>query len=161
MFVSEIMSTRVAECTEDSKLEDVFELIQKAEHGLVVVVDSLAHRVPIGVVTERSICEQVISRGKNPRTLSAVSVMDSRIKQVPQTELVENIADANHADAAAIVAIDDNRQVCGLVLKEKLKRAASAPLVSESCKPVFSARTSLPQTRANRISEIPAFGWMS
>ena len=47
MRVSEIMSRCVTVCTEDTGLEEVYELIQKCEHKLVVVVDSNAHRVPI------------------------------------------------------------------------------------------------------------------
>ena len=51
MFVKEIMSRCVMECTEDTGLEEVYDLIKKCDHGLVVVVDSHAHRVPIGVVS--------------------------------------------------------------------------------------------------------------
>src|SRR5215204_3293276 len=91
MFVSELMSTGLAECTEDTRLEDAFELIRKYDHGMVVVVDSIAHRVPIGIVTERSICEQLITRGRNARSLTAGSVMDSRIKKVHSSERVEDL----------------------------------------------------------------------
>ena len=159
MFVSEIMSTCLAECTEDTKLEEVFELIQKCDHGMAVVVDSVAHRVPIGVVTERSICEQIIKRGRNPRTLVAGSVMDSRIKKVLNSDLVENIAESHHDDISAIVAVDENRKVCGLVSKEKIRNAAQAVRKSYQHAPA----TTVPnvQARPHRISEIPAFGWMS
>ena len=159
MFVSEIMSTCVAECTEDTKLEEVFELIQKCDHGLVVVVDSLAHRIPIGVVTEHSICEQIIARGRNPRSLQAGSVMDSRIKKVLNSELVENILEMRQEDVSAIVAVDENRRVCGLVSKERIKEA---PLVVRPARQPISAVTAPgAQPLPHRISEIPAFGWMS
>jgi CBS domain-containing protein len=157
MFVSEIMSSCMAECTEDTKLEDAFELIQRCDHGIVVVVDSLAHRVPIGVVTERSICEQIITRGRNPRTLTAGSVMDTRIKKVLDTDLVEAIHDADDAGGAAIVVIDNNRRACGLVSKEKIKSAGR--LINKTPAPVVPR--AYPQSRPQRISEIPAFGWMS
>lgn len=160
MFVSEIMSTCVAECTEDTRLEDVFGLIHKCDCGMVVVVDSLAHGVPIGVVTERSICEQLISRGINPRSLSAVSVMDSRIKKILSTESVESIAGTDHSNVAAIVAVDEDRRICGLVSKEKLKRTA-VTVVKKTYEPVQAASADVLQTRPQRISEIPAFGWMS
>jgi len=42
MRVSEIMSKCVTVCTEDTGLEEVYELIQKCAHKLVVVVDSNA-----------------------------------------------------------------------------------------------------------------------
>ncbi|MEO8574656.1 MAG: CBS domain-containing protein [Pyrinomonadaceae bacterium] len=159
MFVSEIVSTCIAECTEDTKLEDVFELIQNSHHGLVVVVDSHAHRVPIGVVTERSICEQIIARGRNPRSLLAGSVMDSRIKKVLNSELVENIAGAHQDDVSAVIAVDENRRICGLVSKESMKRAA--PIETRNYHPTQVTKNPAAQTRLRRISEIPAFGWMS
>jgi CBS-domain-containing membrane protein len=158
MFVSEIMSSCMAECTEDTKLEDAFELIQRCDHGTIVVVDSLAHRVPIGVVTERSICEQIIRRGRNPRSLTAGSVMDSRIKKVSSTDLVETLQRANNADVAAIVVVDDSRHACGLVSKDKIKTAVR-PV--NNYKPSIVTARPVQQTGSHRISEIPAFGWMS
>ena len=159
MFVSEIMSTCVAECTEDTKLEEVFELIQKCDHGLVVVVDSLAHRIPIGVVTEHSICEQIIARGRNPRNLQAGSVMDWRIKKVLSSDQVENILEMRQEDVSAIIAVDEDRRVCGLVSKEKIKQPAAA--VRPARQPIPATTAPAAQPSSHGISEIPAFGWMS
>ena len=157
MFVSDIMSTCLAECTEDTSLEEVFGLIRKCDHGLVVVVDSVAHRVPIGVVTERSICEQIIDRGRNPRSLAAGSVMDSRIKRVSESDLADTLATIDPAEVAAIIAVDDNRQPCGLVPKENLKkvRIAERPVYAVQAGPAMPIATA-----PRRISEIPAFGWI-
>jgi len=157
MFVSDIMSTCLAECTEDTSLEEVFGLIRKCDHGLVVVVDSVAHRVPIGVVTERSICEQIIDRGRNPRSLAAGSVMDSRIKRVRKGDPAETLATLNPAEVAAIVAVDDNRRPCGLVTKESLKniRITERPVYAAPAATVVTVTTN-----PRRISEIPAFGWI-
>jgi predicted transcriptional regulator len=152
MFVSNIMSSCVVECTEDTRLDEVFELIRKCDHGIVVVVDSLVHRVPIGVVSERSMCEQIIARGRNPRNLVAGSVMDSRIKKVTKDVVLEGL-DAQAV--AAVVVVDDNRQVCGLVPKEKIKAATSS---GRSYKPAVPVVANAPQPPLRRISEIPAFG---
>jgi predicted transcriptional regulator len=155
MFVSEIMSTCVAECTEDMRLEEVFELIKKCDHGLVVVVDSHAHRVPIGVVTEHSICEQIIARGRNPKSLSAGSVIDSRIRKVERTDRVENILETRQDDIAAIVVVDEDRKVCGLIATEKVRNlpaVASVASIPDMPGPIRS--------RSIRTSEIPAFGWI-
>lgn len=156
MFVSEIMSSCMAECTEDTKLEDAFELIQRCDHGIVVVVDSLVHRVPIGVVTERSICEQIIARGRNPRILTAGSVMDSRIKKVLDSDLIESVQGAID-DLAAIVVVDSDRRACGLVPKERVKSVVRP--VDKTHAPVVPIAYA--ESRQQRISEIPAFGWMS
>jgi CBS domain-containing protein len=87
---------------------------------VVVVVDSRAHRRPIGVLTDRSICEQVIGRGRNPRSLAAGSAMETRIVKVLENEPIANIAIANPDEIAAIVVVNDRRQVRGVVTKERL-----------------------------------------
>lgn len=156
MLISEIMSTCVPECTEDMRLESVFELIQHCDHRLVVVVDSLAHRVPIGVVTERSICEQIIERGRNPRNLLAGSVMDSRIKRVRETDLLEKII-VNEAGLVAVVVVNDSRQVCGLISKEKIQNLSSDGISTHATAAVAAGPG---RSTSPRISEIPAFGWV-
>ncbi len=158
MFVSDIMSTCVAECTEDASLEEVFELIQKCDHGLVVVLDSLAHRVPIGVVTEHSICEQVIRRGRNPKNLLAGSVIDPRIRKVVSTDLVEKVGDAKDGDVAAIIVVDEDRQIRGLISKDKMKNLRSSATRSFESAQVAGSASS--QSSTTNVSGIPALGWI-
>jgi predicted transcriptional regulator len=153
MFVSEIMSTCVTECTEDMGLEEVYNLLRECEHGFVVVVDSHAHRVPIGIVSERSICEQIIIRGRNPRSLFAGAVMDSRMTSVMETDLVESIDVADDDVRAAIVVTNSKRQVCGLVSSESLRGRRAvvdglSPSIREEAGP---SRT---------IDQMPALGWI-
>lgn len=155
MFVSELMSRCVAECTEDLGLAEVYELIRKCEHGLVVVIDSNAHRVPIGVVSDRSILEQIVARGRNPRSLIAGSVIDSRIKVVSETDLVESIPRHEIGGLAAIVVVNEKRQVCGLVPKAAL---ANVGRTGDAVLTAHGAGDRSISTPAN--SEIPAFGWV-
>ena len=144
MFAKQIMSKCVMECTEDMPLEDVYDLIKKCEHGLVVVLDSYVHRVPIGVVSERSICEQIIARGRNPRGLFAGHVMDSHIKTVREDDLVESISVDETKPISAIVVTDGNRQVAGILALNELRATRTV--------------TRIPASRA--VREIPAFGWV-
>jgi hypothetical protein len=71
-------------------LEEVYELIQKCEHKLVVVVDSNAHRVPIGVAASTRIVNRSSPRPKSA-TLSAGSIMDARIRKVSDDQSLESI----------------------------------------------------------------------
>ena len=144
MFVKEVMSRCVMECTEDMRLEEVVELIKKCEHGLVVVLDSYAHRVPIGIVSERSICDQIIARGRNPRNLFAGVVIDSHIKTVREDELIESINLDETKSIAAIVVTDANRQVCGILALNDLR--------------AVKAGRRIPATTS--VNEIPASGWV-
>ena len=156
MRISEIMSKCVTVCTEDAGLEEVYELIQKCEHKLVVVVDSNAHRVPIGVASEHRICEQIIARGRNPRSLSAGSVMDARIKKVADDQLIENIEAKELDDLTAMVVVNSERQIIGLVSKEVIKKLAPIRVPQRN---VNVTITAAPATQ-RRVSEIPAFGWI-
>jgi signal-transduction protein with cAMP-binding, CBS, and nucleotidyltransferase domain len=126
------------------RLEEVFELIKKCEHGLVVVLDSYAHRVPIGIVNERSICEQIITHGRNPRNLFAGVVIDSHIKTVREDDLVESISLDETKSVAAIVVTDANRRVCGILAMNDLR--------------AVRAVTRIPG--ATEVSKIPASGWV-
>jgi predicted transcriptional regulator len=155
MRVSDVMSRCVTVCTEDAGLEEVYELMQKCEHKLVVVVDSHAHRVPIGVTSEHSICEQVIARGRNPRTLSAGSAMDARIKKVSEDQLLENIGAEDLDRLTALIVVNADRQIIGLVSKEVIKRAAVVAK-DRTVTVTINAAPATPQ----RVSEIPAFGWI-
>ena len=154
MSIAEIMSKCVTECTEDMPLEQVYELIRKCEHGLVVVVDSMAHRVPIGIVSERSICEQIIIRGKNPRNLVAGSVMDSRIKTVTETDPLDIVVPGEQTDVTAVLVTNDRRQVCGIVPKDLIRPAASSAATHSSGQILVSTNT----RRSSAVPEIPAFG---
>lgn len=157
MRVSDIMSRSVTVCTEDAGLEEVYELIQKCEDKLVVVIDSHAHRVPIGVASEHSICEQIIARGRNPRILSAGSVMDARIKKVSEEDLLGSLGAEEIKDLTAIVVVDSNRRISGLLSTEAIKRIT--PLVSRD-RPALTVSVNSPPASPRRISEIPAFGWI-
>ncbi len=157
MSISQIMSKYVAECTEDASLEQVYELIRKCRHGIVVVVDSKVHRVPIGVVTERSICDQLILRGKNPRNLPAGSVLDSNIKIVRETDEIGSVSPQERDTLAAIIVTNDLRQVCGIVPKEKLVEIHSSLAATHSPGHIY-VNTNSRSTPA--IREIPAFGWI-
>ena len=156
MRVSEIMSRCVTVCTEDAGLEEVYELIQKCEHKIVVVVDSNAHRVPIGVTTEHRICEQIIAKGRNPKTLSAGSVMDARIKKVTEDQRLENIAAEELSGLTAMIVVNSDRQIVGLVPKEVIRR--STPIAPPERVVNVTVNTSPATPR--RVSEIPAFGWI-
>src|SRR5690349_589561 len=101
MFIREIMDTEVTECTEDTPLAEVYELIQSCPKNFVVVIDSSQHRVPIGIVNEHSICENLVKNSRRTKGLYAGSVMSSRIRRVCEDEQVENCRDLIATDADA------------------------------------------------------------
>lgn len=157
MSISEMMSKCVTECTEDASLEEVYRLIRKCEHGLVIVIDSEAHRVPIGVVSERSICEQLIVRGKSPRGLTAGSALDSRIKTVRESDGLDRITPEERRTLAAIIVTNSRRQVVGIIPKHKLAEIPVTLAATRSSGQIY-VNTNVRLSPAAR--EIPAFGWI-
>lgn len=157
MLIKDIMSTCIRECTEDTPLKDVYELIKDCDHGFVVVVDSATHRVPIGIVNEHTICEQVISRGRNAKALLAGSVMSTHVKRVNENTAIVHCREVLEKEPDAILIVDDERHLCGIVDPARL-----APLVGHEEYPVVSSPVfpSLAQGKTPARVEIPAFGWM-
>jgi len=160
MFIRDIMNNSIAECTEDASLPEVYDLIQGCEHGYVVVLDSASHRVPIGIVTEHSICQHVIARGRNPKTLNAGNVMNSRIRRVTENTNIESCEGiVEDSDSEPILVTDDKRQFSGVVDKAKLANAVCS--LKRRLADPNSQFGSLIQSKSPARVEIPAFGWVS
>ena len=157
MLIKEIMDTDVTECTEDTLLSEVYELIQTCPKNYVVVIDSSQHRVPIGIVNEHSICENLIKRSRNTKGLYAGSVMTSRIKRVLEHDEVETCRNLSATDADAIVVINNRRQLRGVLepvaIRECLHRQSANQSKGSFITGVIAQ--AIPAT-----VEIPAFGWL-
>ena len=156
MLIREIMDTEVTECTEDTPLADVYHLIQESRKNYVVIIDSPQHRVPIGIVNEHSICENLIKRSLNKKALYAGSVMSSKIRRVSEDEQVENCRDLITTDADVITVVNDRRQFTGVLepvsIRECLNRR-SASHAGGFISGIFG------QAMPGK-AEIPAFGWL-
>ena len=159
MIIRDIMTACPGECTEDAPLSEVYELIQRCDHGYVVVLDSSTHRVPIGVVSEHSICEQIVSRGRNPKVLRAGNVMDSRIRRVFDTSSIDQFSGTpeSETDKPMLVTNEKGRFV-GIVDNKRLQAACIQQRNHAAADTVFSG---LVPTKTPARVEIPAFGWMS
>jgi len=157
MLIREIMDTEVTECTEDTPLAEVYELIQECRKDYVIVIDSSQHRVPIGIVNEHSICESLINSTRNARGLYAGSVMTSRIRRISDDERVENCRDLITADVDAIAVVNDRRQFIGVIepvaLREGLSQQAAAAVRGSFFSGILGQ--AIPAK-----AEIPAFGWL-
>lgn len=85
MFVRDIMNENSVVCTEDTTLAKIYELMMKNDCEYVTVVESRAHRIPIGTITEHDICRQLIERGRNPRDMTAANVMNTNILKIAES----------------------------------------------------------------------------
>ena len=160
MLIRNIMTNNAAECTEDAPLSEVYDLIQNCVQGYAVVLDSASHRVPIGVVTEHSICQQIVARGRNPKGLNAGNVMNARIRRVSEnTDVAACEGLVETAASEPILVTDEKRQFTGIVERSRLA-AAIGDSKRNHANP-NAEFSSLMQVKTPGRVEIPAFGWMS
>jgi predicted transcriptional regulator len=157
MLIKEIMDTAVTECTEDTLLADVYDLIQNGEKDYVVEIDSSQHRVPIGIVNEHSICENLIRQSRNSKRLYAGSVMSSKIERICEEVEVENCRELIVTDADAIVVVSDRRQFRGVLAPVAIRECFDRQDAAMARRSFFSGV--LDHAIPARV-EIPAFGWL-
>jgi len=76
MDVGEICNRDVAVAYRDTPLAEAAQMMRERHVGsLVVVVDRLSERVPVGIVTDRDVTVAVIAKELDARTLTAGEVM--------------------------------------------------------------------------------------
>jgi len=156
MLIKEIMNTAVCECTEDTTLAEVYELIQSCPNRFVVVLDSIQHRVPLGIVNEHSICETLVRNRRRDKQLFAGALMSPRVKKVLEDTNVRDCFDVLSGGYEAILVINAKRQFRGVVdiaaLREAHQRNVRTAKVLPWADVVGQA---IPAS-----VEIPAFGWL-
>lgn len=149
MLVREIMSTCIAECTEATPLARVYEVMKNCGHGVVVVVESKYHKIPIGVVTEHTICEHVVGRQRDPHGLLAANVMSSKIVKVldsSSVSLCPAITDYDYA--VPLIVVDSDRNLCGLLSKDVIRLARAEQVIHHE-----------PAQTTQTVDQSPLSGW--
>ena len=114
MLIGELTIKFPPVCKEHTSLEQLYSLLTGTPERLVVVIDGDAHRVPIGVITERSICEQIIGRRRDPRDLSAANVLDCDIIKVETGRDIRDVPRVFGTQKPVIV-VDSDRRFKGIV----------------------------------------------
>lgn len=92
MNVGEICNRKVVVCYRGTPLVEAARLMREHHVGsLVVVVDRLSERVPVGIVTDRDIAVAVIAKGLDPKALSVGDVISEELLSVREQD---GLADA-------------------------------------------------------------------
>lgn len=116
MFVRDIMNQCEVVCTEDMPLDEVYKLMQENSCGHITVVENYAHRSPVGIITEHDICFQILGRGRDPRGLTAASVMNTNISRAPATlTLADCMLLMHENDARQAFVVDEDGALTGTV----------------------------------------------
>ena len=118
MDVTDMIKTNFVVCTEDMPLERVFEKMEKDGADHAVVVESLAHSIPIGLITEHDICAQILGRGRNPRGMTAANVMNTNIIKIRSTAGSVTL-DPVAGSPRVMCVVDENGALCGMVAAKR------------------------------------------
>ncbi len=123
MLVKEIMNKNSVVCTEDTSLEKVFELMTENGCDYVSVVESRAHPMPIGTITEHDICFQIVGRGKNPRGMTAANVLNTQVvKAIGDLSLNECLNLMQIKSAERVFIVDEDGMLCGIVTRPEIEK---------------------------------------
>ena len=92
MNVGEICNREVVFCYRGTPLAEAARLMREHHVGsLVVVVDRLSERVPVGIVTDRDLTVAVLAKGLDPR---ALTVGDGMSGELATAREQDGLADA-------------------------------------------------------------------
>jgi CBS domain-containing protein len=123
MLVKEIMNRNFVVCTEDTSLEKVFELMTENVCDYVSVVESRAHPMPIGTITEHDICLQIVGRGRNPRGMTAANILNTQVvKAIGDLNLNECLNLMQIKSAERVFVVDEDGMLCGTVTRTEIEK---------------------------------------
>lgn len=123
MNVKEILPLNPILCTVDTHLPDLVHIMSQNNVFCVPVVESIIHKNPIGVVTERSICRRSIAEGFNPLKLSVGRVMNGNYKVVAPSMSLENCQQIMQLyNISYLVVADENNVCCGAITFDDIFR---------------------------------------
>ncbi len=136
-------------CLSDTPLEQVFEILLEKDCGCVPIVESLAHRNPIGSVSEHDICLKTIRDGLNPKRLTAARVMNGDFTTVSAGASLEECASLmRRTGCRRLFVVDENGAFVGILTEERLaddkpKLSISRPSATFEACPVISRQIHL------------------
>lgn len=111
-----------AMCTPETNIQKVVKLMIENNSYSIPVVESLAHKNPIGVITEKSICRRSIGEGLNPLKMNAGRAMNCDYRKVsPDTSLDDCIGIMESNRIEYILVCDEDNVCCGLVTYDEIK----------------------------------------
>lgn len=123
MKVKEILPAEPIICSTETHLQEVARIMTQNNLFCLPVVESLAHKNPIGIITEKSICRRSIAEGLNPLRLTAGRAMSGNFKTVsPETSLEDCDRIMKSCKVRYLLVTDQNNVCYGLITDEDVSR---------------------------------------
>jgi CBS domain-containing protein len=128
MIIKEILPPNPVVCTADTYLQEVVQTMTRNNLFCIPVVESLVHKNPIGVVTEKSICRRSIAEGLNPLKLTAGRVMNSDYRKVTPGASLENCHRIMESCNLRYLVVADENNVCrGIITFDEIYKKITKP----------------------------------
>jgi CBS domain-containing protein len=125
VYVSEIMTSKVASCVETDTLADAARLMGEVDCGAIPVVAQAASRRLIGIVTDRDICMAAYRMGK---PLAEIRVHDAMTAPVRTCSADASPSEAEYvmrdAGVRRLPVVDERGTLVGLLSLADLAREA-------------------------------------
>ena len=132
MQVQEIMTRSPAFCYPESTLQEVANIMVHKNCGIVPIVETSVHMVPLGVITDRDITCRTVALGKDPLEMTAREVMSAKPLTVSPTDSMrrcEELMEQN--DVRRMLVVDQEGKCVGIVAQADIARNAPVSEVAE------------------------------
>lgn len=126
MLIKDVMNEVSVVCTEEMPLTKVFRLMLENDCGCIPVVESYAHPVPIGSISEKDICLQIVGKNRDPQRLTAANVMNGNICKAKNTATVFDCLNLmQNREADRLFVLDAKGAICGTIKRTELEAVRS------------------------------------
>lgn len=116
MDVRSVMTADPAHCVRETPLRKVAQLMADFDCGAIPVIDSLAARNPIGVITDRDIVVRLLAQGIDPLSSRAGDCMSAPAATVlVDDKLASCCRIMESAQLRRVVVVDSHGRLCGMV----------------------------------------------
>jgi CBS domain-containing protein len=116
----------------DTPLQEVARMMVACDCGEIPVVERVAGKKPVGVVTDRDIVCRAVAEGRNPLTLSAGDAMSSpavTAREGDHLDAVKGLMETHQIRRVPVV--DQNGEICGIVSLADIARHDSRKQAGE------------------------------
>ncbi|MEO6588249.1 MAG: CBS domain-containing protein [Pyrinomonadaceae bacterium] len=121
MLVKELVLAKPTFCLVDDYLQQTAQIMADNDLMCVPVVESLAHKNVIGVITDKEICRGVVAAGLKPSNTSVGRVMNSRFFTVDLDTDTENCSRIMKENKISFLfVIDENNSCTGIITEDDI-----------------------------------------
>lgn len=141
MKVSEIMTHDPACATPDQNLIEVSRIMKDCDCGALPVVEDLASKKPLGIVTDRDIVIRGLAEEKDPFNTAIESCMTRSLVTVsPEDKVEECISKMERHQVKRILVVDANGSVAGIVVQAHIARNVGKKETGELVQDISESR---------------------